>query len=139
MFHASAQSIYHRVLRGASKKEKRALFLNTASIEPMFADRHPQLVLYGDIHKPYFQMVSSKQGEGMAVWNIGSVGLPYDGVPLACYAIVEGQPGSAPAPLGVQLIRVPYDTEEAVRIAAEADLPELNRYKYEVRTGREKS
>jgi len=36
----------------------------------------------------------------------------------------------------LQLIRVPYDIEEAVRLAVEAGMPDTEAYTLELRTGR---
>jgi protein phosphatase len=141
LLHASAQGIYHRVNRNASKKEKRGMFEHTELTgfpNEEQASRHPDVVGYGDIHVPYIQMLKSKEKKGLYLFNIGSVGAPYDGIPQASYAILEGKPDvAAEAPFSIALIRVPYDIERAIRSAEQANLPDLERYCYEVRSGLE--
>ena len=36
--------------------------------------------------------------------------------------------------LSIQLVRVPYDIELAIRLAEELDMPEIEEYKQELRT-----
>ncbi|WP_248924840.1 metallophosphoesterase family protein [Paenibacillus hamazuiensis] len=137
LFHASAVSVDYRVLRKADKKEKRAMFELTDRIEAMYPERTPDVVIYGDIHIPFMQMLNAKPRTGLTLWNVGSVGLPYDGIAEACYGIIEGKTGPDPAPFGLQLVRVPYDIGQAIRVAEEAELPQLERYRTELETGLE--
>jgi protein phosphatase len=137
LFHASAKSVYHRVPRKAAKREKRAMFEHAGHIKALYPDRMPDVIVYGDIHIPYLQMIKSKEKKGLTIWNVGSVGLPYDGVPEASYGILDGTPGSAIAPLGYHLVRVPYDKEQAIRLAEQAGMPNIERYRYEITTGLE--
>ncbi|MCS7460196.1 metallophosphatase family protein [Paenibacillus doosanensis] len=141
LFHASALSVDHRVPRKAPKKDKLSLFQHTAMTgmplgsdsEP---DRIPDIVGYGDIHIPYLQTIKTKQKKGLIVFNTGSVGAPYDGIPAACYTIVEGIPESAAAgPYSIQTVRVPYDIDKAIAIAEETGMPGIERFRYEMKHG----
>ncbi|SDC20671.1 protein phosphatase [Paenibacillus sp. UNCCL117] len=139
LVHASADSVYHRITRKADKKEKLGFFENTAATGPFpGTEAGPDIVGYGDLHIPFMQTLTAKKQSGLVLFNTGSVGAPYDGLPQASYVTIEGEIGGrSEAPLGLQWVRVPYDMERAVAIAEEANLPELERYRYEQRNGRE--
>jgi hypothetical protein len=55
-----------------------------------------------------------------------------------CYgAYLEGvYESNTPAPFSIQLIRVPYDIEQAIRQAEEIQMPDLQPYVNELRTAR---
>jgi putative phosphoesterase len=68
------------------------------------------MVCVGHTHQPYILEVGGK-----LVINAGSVGLPRDGDPRACYVVVEdGHP---------EIKRVEYPVEETVRTIEESSLP----------------
>jgi len=69
------------------------------------------VVCVGHTHHPYVLEVGTK-----LVINPGSVGQPRDGDPRASYAVIEGD--------RVELKRVEYDVEAAVRSIQESGLPE---------------
>ncbi|NEW08763.1 metallophosphoesterase family protein [Paenibacillus sp. SYP-B3998] len=144
LFHASAQSVFHRLKRKASKEERLAVFENTAMTGTPLDGRQPDIIGYGDIHIPYLLTIKSpRQNEstipacqGLTLFNVGSVGTPYDGNPQACYCIVEGETDSSvPAGLSIQFVRVPYDIELAVRLAYEVEMPDRRRYELEITSG----
>jgi predicted phosphodiesterase len=126
LFHASPVGVYHRVRQTDSIEKLQAMFENTDLTGDGAA---PDIVGYGDIHRAYLRTFPHRM-----LFNVGSVGNPLD-TPQAAYAILEGIDGSAQAaPFGIQLIRVPYDIERAIRDAAERDMPELAAYARELRT-----
>ncbi|OAS22390.1 metallophosphoesterase family protein [Paenibacillus oryzisoli] len=191
LFHASAQSVFHRLKREASKNERLAMFENTT----MTGDGiEPDIVGYGDIHIPYMltlsnpsekrrsveepklllndslesgeyegdgsvllnadsvQSTSPRTGEqrsslgersastgersGLLLFNVGSVGVPYDGIPQACYCVIEGEIDDAnPAGVALQFVRVPYDIKRAVQMAYDVQMPDRERYVLEITTG----
>jgi diadenosine tetraphosphatase ApaH/serine/threonine PP2A family protein phosphatase len=89
------------------------------------------VVGYGDIHSAYI-----KSFENRILFNVGSVGNPLD-VTQATYAILEGTYASrVDDSFAIQLVRVPYDIERAIRQAEAAQMPELQAYANELRTGR---
>jgi protein phosphatase len=141
LLHASSQDIYHRVNRNASKKEKRSMFEHTEKTgfpEDDQIARNPDVVGYGDIHVPYVQMLKNKDKKGLYLFNTGSVGAPYDGIPQASYAILEGKPDSAAeSTFSIALIRVPYDVERSVQAAEQLEMPEFERFRNEARSGLE--
>lgn len=147
LFHASSTSVFHRVKRKASKSERMQLFANTPAISAPEGHPCPDLVGYGDIHVPYLLTMRNpwdkpaktrnESSTGKMLFNVGSVGVPYDGIPQACYCIIEGILDSElPAVLSIQTIRVPYDIEKAVQLARDSGMPEneADRYALEIRT-----
>ncbi|MBP1154731.1 MULTISPECIES: metallophosphoesterase family protein [unclassified Paenibacillus] len=139
LLHASSRSVYHRVLRKANKKEKLAMFENTEHTGGFLqTELTPDVIGYGDIHVPFLQTLKSEQIKGLLLFNTGSVGAPYDGLTQASYTILEGTAdGNEEAPFSVQSVRVPYDIEQAIAVAQQVGIPELERFRYEQRTGLE--
>lgn len=144
LFHASSRSVYHRVKRKASKQERLAMFQNTEMTGIPADGKQPDIVGYGDIHIPYLitlmnpseKRSSKKQDSGMMLFNVGSVGIPYDGIPQACYSILEGyMDRREPAGFAIQYVRVPYDIDRAVKQAYAVQMPEAQRYELEITTG----
>jgi len=64
----------------------------------------------------------------------GSVGNPLD-ICQASYVILEGGESDCSS-LSIQFIKLPYDIEKAVTFAKEANVPDLDGYITELRTGR---
>ncbi|MGU3470519.1 metallophosphoesterase family protein [Paenibacillus sp. D51F] len=126
LLHASPESVYKRVQPWDSKETRLAMF------EPPLGEAERADVLgYGDIHQAYVQHLN-----GRMLFNCGSVGNPLD-MTQASYAVLEGsRQADSTAPFSLQLIRVPYDIEEAVRLALEAGMPDTAAYTLELRTGR---
>jgi protein phosphatase len=128
LLHASPQDIFHRVHQAGPIEPMLAMFDTTDLTDPGFV---PNVVGYGDIHTAY-----TRSFRGQILFNVGSVGNPLD-LTLATYAILEGEPGmSSGAPLGIQMVRVPYDIERALADARRAGLPEYAAYEFELTTGR---
>lgn len=128
LFHASQESVYTRVHMDDAREIHQAMFTNTdfTGYTP-----EPDVVGYGDIHGAYIKSFRQR-----TLFNCGSVGNPLD-LTLAAYAILEGRLGSAePGGFAVQLVRVPYDIELAIRQATDAGMPELDLYAAELRTAR---
>jgi predicted phosphodiesterase len=127
LFHASPIGVYHRVRQTDPPEALLAMFEHTA----LTGDgRAPDVVGYGDIHRPYVRTFFPNR----LLFNVGSVGNPLD-TPQAAYAILEGAPDGPPsAPFGIQLVRVAYDIERAIQDAVERGMPELEPYARELRT-----
>lgn len=128
LFHASPRSLYERVQPWDGPERRMSLFEPSPKcVWPEAAD----IVGYGDIHNAYLQHL-----DGRTLFNAGSVGNPLD-MPTASYALLEGEfGGMEPAPWSIQLLRVPYDIERAIREAEEAGMPDLDPYERELRTAR---
>jgi putative phosphoesterase len=71
-----------------------------------------EVICVGHTHQPYVLNVGDK-----LVINPGSLGQPRDGDPRASYALIEDN--------RVELKRIDYPIEEAVRIIQESTLPDL--------------
>lgn len=126
LFHASATSPHVRVRTSHTPEEFEGMFANTA----MTGDGVlPSMVGYGDIHAAYVEVK-----DGRTLFNVGSVGNPLD-EPVPSYVILEGvldEPD--PAPLGLQIVRVPYDAEKEIAVATRLGMPETKPYAGELRT-----
>ena len=103
------------------------------TIQAFFTDgdgRPFDVVLYADAHRQAMRTVNP----GLFI-NTGSVGNAM-GVTYCCYAIVEAEPGEAPAPFEVRLRQLPYDRQQAIRDAQAAPaVPRIETYINEIRTG----
>jgi protein phosphatase len=131
LFHASAKSLYNRVQPWDSLEERQELFDAMEPGEKLQPLRKPDVVGYGDIHNAYVQHLG-----GRLLFNTGSVGNPLD-IAQASYAILEGILNSEqPSTFSLQLVRIPYDIELAIRHAEEEGMPDLEPYKQELRTAR---
>ncbi|WP_054950938.1 metallophosphoesterase family protein [Numidum massiliense] len=129
--HASPQSVHHRVQPWHPFERRLAMFDNTELVAAAGCKREPDVVGYGDVHNAFVQSY-----RGKTLFNTGSVGNPLD-VPQASYAVLEGVYGSDEAAgFGLQLVRVPYDIEDAVNIARDLNMPDLEPYVEELRTAR---
>ncbi|PYI54417.1 metallophosphoesterase family protein [Paenibacillus flagellatus] len=126
LLHASPTSVYDRIRLKATEAEKMAMFDNT----PLTVDwlgrkgEAPDLVLYGDIHMAYALPL-----ENRFLVNVGSVGLPLDENPLAAYVVLEGLlHGEESSAFSVQIVRIPYDRDEALREAAVTGMPRREKF-----------
>jgi protein phosphatase len=128
LFHASQKSPFHRVRRSDALENHLSMFENTDFTGDATL---PDTVGYGDIHVGFVTSYGRK-----TLFNAGSVGNPLD-MPQACYAILEGTYGRRePAPWTINLVRVPYDIDAAIRDARLAEMPDLEAYAEELRTAR---
>lgn len=123
LFHASSNSVFHRVFHGHTDEDFRAMFANTDATGD---GPEPDVVVYGDIHWAYI-----KESGGKTLVNAGSVGNPLD-EPTAAYAVLSI--GAAEDDVQAGIVRVPYDIEREIGIAAEMGMPELEAYAVELRT-----
>lgn len=70
--------------------------------------------VYGHIHRPFTRALTR-----LTVANSGSVGMPWDGDPRACYLLIEdGVP---------ELVRVEYDVEREVALLLDSCYPDAPR------------
>ena len=96
-------------------------------------DEPSDVVGFADCHQPFCRMCEARM-----LFNVGSVGNPCDGVPMASYAILRGDmEGKELSPLSVEFVRLPYDNARSAAIARTTpDLPHVEMYIQEVETGR---
>ncbi|MDT8719747.1 metallophosphoesterase family protein [Clostridium sp. 19966] len=123
--HAAPSDVFGRVRFTASVEEKLSLF-----VPPDNKSKECDVLVYGDIHVAYIQNFNEK-----TIINVGSVGVPLRTTD-ATYSIIEGEYGSAiSTSLSMSIIRVPYDKEKAIEEAQAANVPNLEKFIYELRTG----
>jgi putative phosphoesterase len=103
-FHATPDSLFDVVLPDTSDEE----------ILEKLVTQEADLYIYAHIHKPYIRFVNGK-----CVVNIGSVGLPFDGVSKASYCIVEINKGS----IQTSNVRVSYDVQKVVEQYKNVEYP----------------
>ncbi len=77
-----------------------------ASLERMFAQSRARIVAYAHIHQPFVRFF-----QGKALFNTGSVGLPFDGDPRSSYALLEAEEDD----FRISIRRLRYDIDGAVR------------------------
>ena len=78
-FHATPESLFEVVLPHESDE-----LLNTKMM-----GKGADLYVYAHIHRPYIRYI-----DGKCIMNIGSVGLPFDGLAKASYALVDIHKGT---------------------------------------------
>jgi putative phosphoesterase len=116
-FHATPDSLFDVVPPDASdEKILEKLVINEAD-----------LYIYAHIHKPYIRFVNGK-----CIVNIGSVGLPFDGVSRASYCIVEIIEGS----IQTSNVRVSFDVQKVVNQYKNSDYPNAQMMSKVVLNGR---
>ena len=131
LFHAFQNGVYYRVHMYDTPDKHAEMCTNTACTGDADA---PHVVGYGDIHSAFVKSFGNK-----ILFNVGSVGNPLD-VTQAYYAVLEGvYSGNINDVFAVQLVRVPYDIEEAIRQAAAEQMPHFEAYANELRTARYRS
>jgi hypothetical protein len=104
LVHAAPDDLWRAPLPDAEDDELTAVYepLDTAT------------AVYGHIHRPYTRALS-----GLTVANSGSVGMPWDGDPRACYLLIEdGRP---------RLVRVDYDVEREAALLLGSGYPDAPR------------
>jgi predicted phosphodiesterase len=97
------------------------------SLAAMLDQAQARYLAYGHIHHGYVREI--RDG---AVVNVGSVGLPFDGVAKPAWAILTLAGGRWQA----ELVRVAYDTEAVARELLESDHPAGALFARRVRTAR---
>ncbi len=83
-------------------------------LSAVYAPLHAATAVYGHIHRPYTRALTQ-----LTVVNSGSVGMPWDGDPRACYLLLEdGRP---------RLVRVAYDVEREAALLLGIGYPDARR------------
>lgn len=104
-FHATPDSLFDIVLPNAEDDHLKAKLMSSADAD---------VFIYAHIHKPYIRYI-----DGKVLMNIGSVGLPFDELTKASYAIVEIDQGK----ISTSIERVHFDVEAVIRQYADAQYP----------------
>ncbi|SES76048.1 phosphoesterase, MJ0936 family [Salinibacillus kushneri] len=108
VFHATPTSLFEMIKPTEADEVVEANLMSEASAD---------LYLYGHIHLPYVRYINGK-----TVANLGSVGLPFDGLNHASYLIAEGEG----ADFTVGIHRVKYDVSQVIQKVNEAGYPNPN-------------
>ncbi|MGM8364872.1 metallophosphoesterase family protein [Virgibacillus sp. W0181] len=103
-FHATPDSLFDIVLPDATNQE----------LNEKFTRPNADMCIYGHIHKPYVRYT-----DGKCVVNTGSVGLPFDGMDKASYALVKVEDNSITASIN----RVTYDVQGVISQIKKSDYP----------------
>ncbi len=103
-FHATPASLFNVVQPDESdEKVYEKLITNDADI-----------FIYGHIHRPFVRFINGK-----CVVNTGSVGLPFDGLNKASYAVIEINEGNC----DISIARVNYDVNKVIKQFEKSDYP----------------
>ena len=118
------------------------LFENTAFIGKTNSDPIPDIVGYGHIHTPNIIRTRNK-----TIFNPGSVGMPIEMLndnffdktnkfsTVASYIILEGNLNSKIlSSISFNLVRLPYDIEEEIKLLEKSTLPSKNKVITELRS-----
>jgi len=103
-FHATPNSLFEIVSPSESDE----------GISDKLMVKEANLYIYAHIHKPYIRYINGK-----CVINIGSVGLPFDGMKKSSYALVDIQDNAFQA----SIVRVPFDTNKVIQQYHEVNYP----------------
>lgn len=116
-FHATPDSLFEVVSPGAGDEVLKSKLMSASDAD---------LFIYAHIHKPFIRYM-----DGKILMNIGSVGLPFDGMPKASYALVEIEHGQ----IHTSIERVPYRIEDVIRQYEEVQYPNAEMMTRIVRNG----
>lgn len=117
-FHATPTSLFDIVLPNADDNQIEASLMQTQGA---------QVFVYAHIHKPYIRYINGK-----VIINIGSVGLPFDGLAKASYGLVEVEDGH----IKTSIRRVNYDLERVVALYYELKYPNAEMMSKVIRTAK---
>jgi putative phosphoesterase len=105
-FHATPASLFDIVQSNNEEEIARVLMAEEADI-----------YVYGHIHKAYIKYINGK-----CIVNLGSVGLPFDGLSKASYALIDTDGSSFQS----SIIRVAYDIEKVIGQWRKTDYPNID-------------
>lgn len=117
-FHATPTSLFDIVLPNADDNQIETVLMHA---------QEAQVYVYAHIHKPYIRDLNGK-----VIMNIGSVGLPFDGLAKASYGLVDIEDGH----LKTSIRRVGYELERVVKLYHELNYPNAEMMSNVIRTAR---
>jgi predicted phosphodiesterase len=117
-FHATPDSLFDIVKPDTASDELEARLMRREETE---------LYLYAHIHLPYVRYL-----KGKCVANLGSVGLPFDGMPRSSYLLVNVKEDGP----DVMIRRVAYDIEKTIDLYRRHDYPNIEQMVRIVRSGK---
>lgn len=104
-FHATPTSLFDVIPQNAE---------DSLLHEMVLSKKDATIYLYAHIHKPYIRYIN-----GRVIMNIGSIGLPFDGVTKASYGIITIDESG----FSTSIERVNYDTEKVMKHYREVGYP----------------
>lgn len=107
-FHATPDSLFEVVKPDVDDET-----IETKLMHKSVADMY----VYGHIHLPYVRFI-----KGKCMANLGSVGLPFDGLNQSSYLIVEGENDQ----FNVSIQRVKYDVDKVIEQLHQNDYPNIS-------------
>lgn len=116
-FHATPDSLFEVVSPSVSDE----------TILEKLVTTEADLFIYAHIHKPYIRFINGK-----CIINIGSVGLPFDGLNKAAYSIVEITEGT----IQTSNVRVSYDVQKVAEQYKNVGYPNAEMMRNVVLNGR---
>lgn len=124
--HATPDSRFEIVLPDESNERLAALYLSGATRPSSAQGPHkispsqpPAAAAFGHVHLAFARFL-----RGSLVFNPGSVGMPFDGLPKASYALIEVADS---ATLTISVRRVAYEVASATEALYRVDYPEADR------------
>ncbi|WP_058306551.1 metallophosphoesterase family protein [Gracilibacillus massiliensis] len=117
-FHATPDSLFDVVLPNVSDNDL---------LGKLTQKQEADLYLYGHIHKAYQRTI-----EGKTIVNLGSVGLPFDGIAKASYVLVDITEGQ----IQTSHVRLSYDIEKVCQQYVDVDYPNIEKMQNIIRSGR---
>lgn len=117
-FHATPESLFDVILPHTDDAELTSRMMNAT-------DAH--MYLYAHIHKPYIRYINGK-----VIMNIGSVGLPFDGLAKASYGVVD----ITDSGFSTSIQRVSYDVEKVAELYKKVNYPNADMMIYIIRNGK---
>lgn len=116
-FHATPNSLFDAILPHATDEV----------IESELMKKNADVYLYGHIHKSYIRTINGK-----TIINLGSIGLPFDGITKASYALVDVHNESVTA----SIEKVSYDYEKTINKYKEVNYPNIELMENIIRTAK---
>lgn len=116
-FHATPNSLFDIVLPTESDE----------ALKEKMMGGEADLYIYAHIHKPFIRYI-----DGKCLINIGSVGLPFDGLAKSSYAIVDINEGS----FQTSIVRVSYDVGKVIEEYNEGNYPNSEQMTKVLKNGR---
>jgi len=95
--------------------------------EKVLSKKDATIYLYAHIHKPYIRYIN-----GRVIMNIGSVGLPFDGVTKASYGVITINENE----FSTSIERVGYDIEKVLKQYREVGYPNADMMIQVLKNGR---
>ncbi|MCM3764943.1 metallophosphoesterase [Neobacillus niacini] len=117
-FHATPESLFDIILPHADDDTILSMLMKPADAT---------IYVYAHIHRPYIRYINGK-----VIMNIGSVGLPFDGLTKASYGLVEIEQDN----IRTSIQRVSFDLDRVIQLYEKADYPNKDMMKAVIRNAK---